>query len=58
MVTHLTNDLDFLFIQVLPCLRSFCLYCSIGIMMVYILHVTFFVGCMVFDQVGLQSWWC
>ena len=26
------------------------MYCSLGILMVYFLHITFFVGCMVFDQ--------
>ena len=41
-----------LFFQVLPGLRSFCMYCSVGILMVYLLHVTFFVGCLVYDQVG------
>ena len=39
--------------QTLPALRSFCMYCSVGILMVYFLHVTFFVGCMVYDQVRL-----
>ena len=37
--------------QVLPALKSFCIYCGIGILMVYFLQVTFFTGCMVLDQV-------
>ena len=39
------------FFQVLPALKSFCIYCGIGILMVYFLQVTFFTGCMVLDQV-------
>merc|ERR1719367_745004 len=35
---------------VLPALKSFCIYCGIGILMVYFLQVTFFTGCMVLDQ--------
>jgi hypothetical protein len=36
----------------LPALRSFCMYCAIGMLYVYFLQTTFFVGCMVLDQVN------
>ena len=35
---------------VIPALRSFCLYCSVGIMAIFIYTLTFFTACMVIDQ--------
>lgn len=37
--------------QVLPALRSFCIFCGVGILIVYFLQSTWFVAWMVLDQV-------
>ena len=36
--------------QTLPSLRSFCLYCAVGMTAVYFFQATFFVGCLAIDQ--------
>ena len=35
---------------VIPALRSFCLFCSVGILAIFIYTLTFFTACMVLDQ--------
>ena len=46
---------DFSF-QTLPALRSFCVFCGVGILMVFSLQCTFFLGCFVLDQVRKTSY--
>jgi len=41
----------FTFFQILPALRSFCLFCGLGIFIIYLLQSTWFVAWMVLDQV-------
>ena len=36
--------------QVLPALKSFCIFCGVGILIVYIIQSTFFVACLALDQ--------
>ena len=38
--------------QVLPALKSFCIFCGVGILIVYFLQSTFFVACLALDQVN------
>ena len=51
-VTSVTNIVAFSLgaTTVIPALRSFCLYCSVGIMAIFIYTLTFFTACMVIDQ--------
>ena len=42
-------------LQVLPALRSFCVYAAIGITAVYFLQATFFVACFTIDQRRVES---
>ena len=37
-------------LQRLPILRTFCLFCAMGVFMLYIFAVTFFAGCVVLDE--------
>ena len=51
-VTSVTNIVAFSLgaTTVIPALRSFCLFCSVGIMAIFIYTLTFFTACMVIDQ--------
>ena len=51
-VTSVTNIVAFMLgaTTVIPALRSFCLFCSIGILAIFIYTLTFFTACMVLDQ--------
>ena len=51
-VTSLTNIVAFTLgaTTVIPALRSFCLFCSVGILAIFIYTLTFFTACMVLDQ--------
>ena len=51
-VTSVTNIVAFSLgaTTVIPALRSFCLFCSVGIMAIFIYTLTFFTACMVMDQ--------
>ena len=47
--------------QRLPILRTFCLFCAMGVFMLYIFAVTFFAGCVVLDErrIDARKWaWC
>ena len=47
--------------QRLPILRTFCLFCAMGVLMLYIFAVTFFAGCVVLDErrIDARKWaWC
>ncbi len=39
----------------LPALRSFCVFCGVGILFVYALQATWFVAWMTIDQVGKKK---
>lgn len=51
-VTSVTNIVAFALgaTTVIPALRSFCLFCSVGILAIFIYTLTFFTACMVLDQ--------
>ena len=51
-VTSVTNIVAFSLgaTTVIPALRSFCLFCAVGIMAIFIYTLTFFTACMVIDQ--------
>ena len=51
-VTSVTNIVAFSLgaTTVIPALRSFCLFCSVGILAIFIYTLTFFTACMVLDQ--------
>ncbi len=40
--------------QLLPALRSFCIFCALGIFFVYLLQATYFLAWMTLDQVSLS----
>ena len=52
-VTSLTDFMAFMVgaSTVLPALKSFCIYCGVGILLVYFLQATWFVAWMAIDQV-------
>jgi len=56
-VTSLTDFIAFLVgaSTVLPALRSFCIFCGVGILLVYFLQATFFVAWMVIDQKRIED---
>ena len=41
--------------QTLPSLRSFCLYCAVGMTAVYFFQATFFVACLAIDQRRIEQ---
>jgi len=51
-VTSVTNIVAFALgaTTVIPALRSFCLFCSVGILAIFIYTLTFFTACMALDQ--------
>eukprot|EP00092_Neocalanus_flemingeri_P016672 GFUD01018035.1.p1 GENE.GFUD01018035.1~~GFUD01018035.1.p1 ORF type:complete len:937 (+),score=124.95 GFUD01018035.1:339-3149(+) len=51
-VTSVTNIVAFALgaTTVIPALRSFCLFCSVGILAIFLYTLTFFTACMVLDQ--------
>ena len=44
-----------LLLQSLPALRSFCLYCAVGIAAVYFFQATFFVACLALDLKRIEN---
>ena len=45
-------------LQVLPALKSFCIYCGVGILFVYFLQATWFVAWMALDQRRIEAQKC
>ena len=41
--------------QTLPALKSFCVFCGVGILVVYLLQTTWFLAWMVLDQVNMRG---
>ncbi|KZC10954.1 PREDICTED: patched domain-containing protein 3-like [Dufourea novaeangliae] len=56
-VTSFTNVIAFAFgiTTVMPCLRSFYAFATLGILFLYIYEVTFFMSCLVYDEKRLQA---
>ena len=56
-ITSLTDIVAFAIggTTILPALRFFCLYASIGIAAIYVFQCTFFLACLCLDQVYLIS---
>ena len=46
---------DFAFLQKLPALQSFCLYCAVGIFAVFVFQATLFVACVALDLRRIES---
>ncbi len=53
--TFASSLLNFFAFQILPALRSFCVFCATGIFIVYLLQATYFVAWMTIDQVILKK---
>jgi Niemann-Pick C1 protein len=45
----------YIFKQLLPGLKSFCIYAAVGIVAVFIFQVTLFVACLAIDQKRLEE---
>ncbi|XP_076391692.1 patched domain-containing protein 3 isoform X1 [Megachile rotundata] len=56
-VTSFTNMIAFAFgiTSVMPCLRSFYAFSTLGIMFLYIFEITFFISCLVYDERRLEA---
>ena len=56
-VTSLTDFLAFMVgaTTILPALKSFCIYCGVGILIVYFLQASWFVAWMVIDQKRMEA---
>lgn len=56
-VTSFTNVIAFAFgiTTVMPCLRSFYAFATLGILFLYIYEITFFVSCLVYDEMRLEA---
>ncbi len=62
-VTSLTDMAAFLIgsTTLLPILRTFCLFCAMGVLMLYFFAITFFAGCVVKDEERIdqrKACWC
>lgn len=56
-VTSFTNIIAFAFgiTTVMPCLRSFYAFATLGILFLYIYEITFFMSCLVYDERRLEA---
>nr|XP_031844694.1 patched domain-containing protein 3-like [Nomia melanderi]XP_031844695.1 patched domain-containing protein 3-like [Nomia melanderi]XP_031844696.1 patched domain-containing protein 3-like [Nomia melanderi] len=56
-VTSFTNVIAFAFgvTTVMPCLRSFYAFATLGILFLYIYEMTFFMSCLVYDEKRLEA---
>ena len=57
LVTSITDMAAFAIgsLTIIPALKSFCIYASVGIVTVFILQVTFFVACLKFDEQRIED---
>ena len=56
-VTSFTNMIAFAFgvTSIMPCLGSFYVFATLGIMFLYVYEITFFISCLVYDEKRLEA---